>query len=176
MMHIRRAHESEAGLLSSIAFAAKGHWPYSPAQLLAWREDLTVTAEMVAACPAWVAEVDGEVVGFFVLASASPSWSLEHLWVLPSHMGRGVGRALLAQAARLAAEGGACGLAIDADPYAEPFYRACGAERVGSIAAPIAGEPQRVRPQLELRLRPGPAAMQRGCSSTPPGASPSAGL
>jgi hypothetical protein len=39
---------------------------------------------------------------------------------------------------------------IDADPHAEAFYRACGALRIGGVAAPIDGQPQRVRPQLVL--------------------------
>jgi hypothetical protein len=50
--------------------------------------------------------------------------------------------------------GGASGLLIDADPNAELFYIACGATRFGEIPAPITGQPDRVRPQLELqRLR-----------------------
>ena len=65
-------------------------------------------------------------------------------------MGRGVGRALLSHAARLAAEAGASALAIDADPNAEQFYLAFGAERVGSLAAQIEGAPGRERPQLLL--------------------------
>jgi hypothetical protein len=43
-------------------------------------------------------------------------------------------------------------LAIDADPNAEAFYLAKGARRIGEIAAPIEGHPDRVRPQMLLPI------------------------
>jgi hypothetical protein len=46
-------------------------------------------------------------------------------------------------------------LHIDADPHAEAFYRSHGALRVGQLDAPIANQPQRVRPQLLLRVAAG---------------------
>lgn len=149
-MRIRRAHESEAEALSAIASESKAHWSYSPAQLAAWRRELTVTRSAISSGLTWVAEGSTGVVGFFVLEPSPRYWTLEHFWVLPNSMGRGVGRALLARAAELAAEGGAEGIAIDADPNAEEFYMACGAKRVGVLAAPIEGASHRARPQLLL--------------------------
>jgi GNAT superfamily N-acetyltransferase len=149
-MHIRRAHESEAPLLSALAYESKAYWSYSVAQLEAWRGDLTVSPSTVSSLPAYVAEAESGIAGFFVLLPSSPHWKLEHFWVAPSSMGQGVGKALLSHAAALAAEGGATALAIDADPNAESFYLACGAKRVGSLAAPIEGSPDRERPQLLL--------------------------
>jgi hypothetical protein len=65
---------------------------------------------------------------------------------------RGIRRALLAHAVNTACLAGASSIVIDADPNAEPFYVACGAVRQGIVAAPIAGDPARVRPQLSLRV------------------------
>jgi len=153
-MHIRRAHESEATVLSAIARESKAYWPYSATQLAAWRDDLTVLPSTVSSLPTYVAEVEAKVAGFFVLVPSSLHWKLEHFWVSPSSMGHGVGRALLSHAAALAAEGGATALAIDADPNAERFYLACGAQRVSLLAAPIEGSPGRERPQLLLATKP----------------------
>src|SRR5713101_7600713 len=75
-MHIRRAHESEAQHLSSIAFESKAHWTYSSSQLAAWRDDLTVSPGAVSSCPTYVAELEGRVVGFFMLVPSSPNWRL----------------------------------------------------------------------------------------------------
>ena len=152
-MLIRRAVEHEAGALSAIAMAAKAYWPYTPSQLEAWRDDLTISAELIASSPTYVAELDGEIAGFYSLIHEGQTWNLEHLWVAPSHMRRGVGRALLSHALGLAARDGAESIAIDADPYAEPFYVACGARRVGAVAAPVEGHPDRQRPQLLLAIR-----------------------
>ncbi|HSG41414.1 MAG TPA: GNAT family N-acetyltransferase [Thermoanaerobaculia bacterium] len=152
-MLIRRALEHEAGALSAIAMAAKAHWPYTASQLEAWRDDLTISAELIASSPTYVAELEGEIGGFYSLVHEGETWSLEHLWVAPDQMRRGLGRALLSHAMDFAARNGAASIAIDADPYAEPFYIACGAGRVGAITAPIEGHPDRERPQLLLVTR-----------------------
>ncbi len=152
-MLIRRAVESESNTLSALARAAKAFWPYTAAQLAAWRDDLQISAALIASSPTYVAELEGEIGGFYSLIQESRTWNLEHLWVAPDRMRRGIGRALLAHAMEVAAQGGAASLAIDADPYAEPFYLACGARRVGAIPAPIEGQPGRERPQLLLATR-----------------------
>ncbi len=144
------AHEAQA--LSAIAFQSKAHWQYTPAQLAAWRDNLTVTPETIATYPTHVVEVDSAVVGFFVLVPAPAAWKLEQFWVAPAGMGRGIGRALLMRAAAVAARGGAAALDIDADPNAEAFYAACGAIGIGAIPAPLEGQPSRVRPQMRLSL------------------------
>ncbi len=149
-MHIRRARESEAADLSALAMASKAYWPYSAEQIEAWRSDLTISSEMIASSHAYVAEVEANIAGFFLLVPASPHWALEHFWVSPASMGRGIGRALISNAIKLTADAGVAALVIDADPYAEQFYLAIGAHRVGTISAPIEGVPDRVRPQLVL--------------------------
>ena len=151
-VQIRPALAGEADLLSNIAIQAKAHWDYAPADLARWRAELIVAPGAIEVCPTWVAQIDGSAVGFYMLVTGTTQWVLEHLWVLPRAMGQGVGRALLRHAVRLAADHDACSLAIDADPNAEPFYLACGARRVGEIAAPVDGHPDRVRPQLLLAV------------------------
>lgn len=151
-MRIRPASPDEAGALSRIAHAAKAHWGYDAAQLARWRVDLTVSATSIRRSPTVVAEIHGTPIGFLQVDDSGTPWGLEHLWVDPRHMRRGAGRALLARAVELAAAAGQAVLAIDADPHAEPFYLAAGACRIGEIAAPIDGAPDRIRPQLEIRF------------------------
>ncbi|MBP8311045.1 MAG: GNAT family N-acetyltransferase [Burkholderiaceae bacterium] len=151
-VRLRAALAGQAALLTDIAMRSKGHWGYSPTDLARWREELTLAPATIVACPTWVAWIDESAVGFYQLQTGATQWVLEHLWVHPDGMRRGIGRALLRHAVRLAAEQGAHALAIDADPHAEPFYLACGACRVGALAAPIDGYPDRVRPQLLLAI------------------------
>jgi GNAT superfamily N-acetyltransferase len=85
---------------------------------------------------AMVAEVDGEAVGFalafhtFSTFRGQPGLYLEDLFVRPSHRGRGIGKALIATLARLAAERG-CGrlewAVLDWNESAIAFYRSLGA-------------------------------------------------
>jgi GNAT superfamily N-acetyltransferase len=149
-MQIRRAVAEECETLSALALRAKGHWGYTARQLEIWRPSLTISGEAVAAHPTFVAQIDMEIAGFYSLLGSQARWELDNLWVAPERVRQGVGRTLVAHALETAAAGGADQLYIDADPHAEAFYRACGALRIGAVAAPIEGEPSRVRPQLVL--------------------------
>jgi molybdenum cofactor cytidylyltransferase len=151
-MRIRRARESEASALSALAVLSKQYWGYSPQVIERWRPALAVSAQDIASCPTFAAEVEDRVVGFYLLAPKPRTWELDHLWVLPEFARRGIGRALLAHAAGSARLAGVSTILIDADPNAESFYVACGAVRQGVIAAPITDDPARIRPQLLLQI------------------------
>lgn len=154
MVTIRAAREDEVDRLSELARASKAHWGYTEAQLEAWSDDLTFSVALLRTSHTHVAELGGEPAGVYCLLPTDGDWTLEHFWISPRYMRRGVGRALLEHAARLAAEGGGSALAIDSDPGAEAFYRACGARRVGELAAPTDTDPERTRPQMILELQP----------------------
>ena len=147
---IRPARPDEARRLTEIATAAKRHWGYPEAWLAAWRDGLTFTPAFVAAHRVWVA-VDGVPVA----CSALVGTELEHLWVEPSQMGRGIGRALFEHAAQAARDGGETDVWITSDPHAEAFYLRMGAERVGHVRADVCGE-RRALPRLRLALRAAP--------------------
>jgi GNAT superfamily N-acetyltransferase len=150
-MNLRPGVPEDIPALDVIAFEAKAHWGYSNEQLLAWRNDLVIQSESMIARPICVAEENGQPLGYAQVATDTQPWELEALFVSPSYMGRGVGKALLTWAKQFAAAGQQHELAIDADPNASGFYVSCGARIVGTAAAPIAGNPNRVRPQLRLR-------------------------
>lgn len=151
-MRIRPAWPQEAEALTALAFAAKAHWGYPSGVMEGWRDDLRIapgrlTGHAAVACPE-----DDRPAGFYTLRFVDGRCELDNLWVHPSRMGAGIGRALLQHALDAARAAGAERVLVDADPYAEAFYLACGARRTGAVAAPIPGEPGRVRPQLELGL------------------------
>ena len=150
VLTLRAARADEHAALTALARRAKAHWGYPAAALARWHDALTVTRASIESLPTAVAERDGAVVGFFQLRLDGPDVALEHLWVQPEQIGQGIGRALLQRAFDETHAAGHQRLCIDADPHAEAFYRACGAERVGLVAAPIEGQPQRVRPQMVL--------------------------
>lgn len=151
---IRRARPEEADRLTALAFAAKGHWGYPDHWLEAWRDDLTFTPAFVAAHPVYVAvdEEDAPVACYALLPSGgSGEVELEHFWVHPDAMGRGLGRRLFEHAAGVARSLGGDALLIDSDPYAEDFYRRMGAERVGEVRADMDGQ-RRELPRLRYAL------------------------
>src|SRR6267143_1520343 len=137
-MNIRPAQGHEAEALSALALKAKASWGYAADTIELWKQDLSISTDAITSRPTFVAAVGDEIVGFYSLLPSNHSWKLDHLWVLPQFMDRGIGRALVAHALETAARGGACSVTVDADPNAE-------------IPAPIPGQPERVRPQLALR-------------------------
>lgn len=151
-MRIRPARPQEAGALTALAFAAKAHWGYPPEVMEGWRDDLRIEPDQLCEHAA-LACLDGELPdGFYTLRFVDGRCELDNLWVHPARMGGGIGRALLQHALEAARAAGAERVLVDADPYAEAFYLACGALRTGEVAAPIPGELGRVRPQLEFPL------------------------
>ena len=147
-MNIRPALESEAPDLCDVVMRAKSHWGYSPEALERWGPALAVAPADIRDKPTFVAVTGDEIVGFYSLCTSPGAWELDNLWVLPKFMHQGIGRALLGHALATAARGGATEVTVDADPNAESFYLECGAIRRGDVPAPIAGQPERVRPQL----------------------------
>src|SRR5262245_22156597 len=83
----------------------------------------------------------------------SPVAELSLLFVEPTHIGTGVGRRLFEHAAATARTAGFDGFTIDADPYAEDFYRAMGAIRTG--VAPSSVRPGRELPRLTFTVASG---------------------
>ncbi len=145
-MLLRPAHHHESALLSDLALRSKGHWGYDAAFLESCREELTLTPELLTEERAQVAERDGRIVGFYTLAGRPPEGQLGHMFVEPDQVNRGIGRQLWDHAIDTAAREGIRRILIEADPYAEAFYEAMGAIRVGEV--PSGSIPGRELPLL----------------------------
>jgi GNAT superfamily N-acetyltransferase len=144
---IRKAITEEAPVLTQIAHDAKRHWGYPESWINHWQNDLTISPEFVAANQVYVAERDGELLGFYALILRGEKAELDHLWVAPAHMGTGVGKELFLHAMQHAAKKDVSAVEIVSDPNAEGFYRKMGAYRDGESIAEIDGSP-RILPRL----------------------------
>ena len=105
MESLRRATAADAPAMRRIADAA-----YSPyVSRMEGRRPGPLDADYAAAVAddeAWVVEADGHLVGFLVLIDEEDAMLLDNVAVLPTHHGRGIGRALLELAERRAAAAG----------------------------------------------------------------------
>jgi GNAT superfamily N-acetyltransferase len=155
-LDIRRAAPEDAGSLSRIAFAAKRYWGYPESWMKRWKESLTITPEFVRNNEAYAAVSGGEPVAFYALTGKGRKVELEHLWVSPGWIGKGIGRVLFEHAMREAASGGADAVEIEADPNAEGFYRHMGARRIGENVYEIDGH-ERVLPLMVVEIWDRPA-------------------
>jgi GNAT superfamily N-acetyltransferase len=147
---IVRAKAEDASALTQIAHAAKRHWGYPENWIAAWRDTLTMRPEFITANVAYIAIEHERPVGFYVLTQEPDGPHLDHLWILPSSMGRGIGRALFEHAAAEVSRLGFRSMKIEADPNAEGFYKRMGAIGIGTSTTETCGE-RRELPLLEYR-------------------------
>ena len=149
--NIQRATTTQANELTQIAFAAKRHWGYPERWIQIWSPILTITPEFIAHYETYVAILDSVSVGFFAISINDERASLEHMWVLPEYMGKGVGAELFRCMLSRCKELGAQMLEIESDPNAQGFYEHMGAIRVGQSASELDGQ-TRILPILEVKL------------------------
>ena len=156
---IVRANPNDAATLTAIAHQAKRFWGYPQAWILAWRDDLTLDQAYIQSHIVYAIRDQDSLVGFYGLVprnTVEQGWELDHLWVVPAAMGRGLGRALFHHAVDQARRVGARRLRILSDPHAEAFYRRMGASTVGRVDGSIGGA-ERWLPTMELVIEGHPS-------------------
>lgn len=112
---VRRAVPKDAPQLTDIAHAAKRYWNYPEAWITRWTHELTIRPADLEGEAVHAACLDGEIVGFFKVAAHREGWELDHLWVHPAHMGRGIGRRLFDYAVELVRQRAGRSITIEAD-------------------------------------------------------------
>ena len=148
---ITRATPDQAETLTQIAFAAKRHWGYPDAWIQLWSPVLTITPEFIETHETYVAWMDEGLAGFCAISQKNVKASLEHLWVSPDYIGKGIGAALFKHMLARCRELGVRVLRIESDPNAQGFYEYLGAKKIGEIVGEVDGQP-RVLPLLEMKL------------------------
>lgn len=132
---IRPAREGEAEILSHLIFRSKGYWGYSWELMDYWSEEgeLSITAEEIESNPVYLLEdeEEDEIIGFYSLSKGEREWELKNLWVVPEHIGTGMGCRLFLHACEIAETAGAESMIIVSDPHAEGFYIEMGGVRIG---------------------------------------------
>lgn len=146
---IRAAQAEEAAELSEVAIRAKGHWGYDAEFLAACRAELRISPEQCDGTTLMVAELSGQLAGFYRWIPGSTDAELDALFVDPNFIGSGVGGALLRHVLQ-AVSNKFNALSFDADPHATPFYEHFGAQTVGST--PSASIPGRSIPRMRIIL------------------------
>ncbi len=135
----RKAREEDAEILSRISFAAKRHWNYPEECFAVWKEELTITPEYIQKNTVLIAEAGGETVAYASVVSEGGESCLQHIFVLPLCIGKGIGAKLLAEMKTTCAAQGISRLTIFSDPHAQGFYDKMGACYVDEIPSNIPG-------------------------------------
>lgn len=117
----------------------------------ACRAELTLTPADFAKRVFWVAQSEGQVMGFAGLWPAvDGAADVDPLYVEPEQQGAGIGRLLWAALEAHARETGAKRIVIDSDPHAIGFHERMGCRVIGE--APSGSIPGRMLPHMEKVL------------------------
>lgn len=148
---IVKALSSDATSITQVALISKAYWGYSEAQILSWTDELTVSPEMIQEMQVYVWNEGQKILGFYVLNQPLDNKiELEFLFVLPSFIGKGIGKKLLVHAIEIAKKNPENLLmTLDADPNAAPFYSSQGFQIIGQKNSSIFG---RFMPKMSLPL------------------------
>jgi GNAT superfamily N-acetyltransferase len=149
-IEIVRAQPHDAATLKFIAVAAKSYWGYPEHLIAAWAASPIISPMDIAHSPVYVAYNVQQAIGWYRLLTDRSPAILEDLWVIPSWIGRGIGRALFEHAIAQCHAHGVTQMELDADPNAVGFYLRMGGRVIGESIS----EWQRPIPQIRFDLAP----------------------
>ncbi|GAB1437718.1 GNAT family N-acetyltransferase [Providencia sp.] len=149
---IDMANASEAKELTTIALESKKYWGYSNDFIEMCRDELTLKEADFVNSLILVAKNNEIYCGFVQLRlnENTGQGELEKLFVAPSFIGLGVGKALYELAVEQALKLNIKELLLDADPNAENFYKKMGAITIYNT--PSESIPGRFIPKMKITL------------------------
>ena len=147
---IRAPDVTELPALSELCMRSKAVWGYDADFMAACLKELTFVPGDLVSSRIAVAAQGESVLGVAQVKMMGRDADLQKLFVEPSALRGGVGKALFDWAIEAAHEMGASRMIIEADPDAAPFYRSLGARDIG--LAPSGSIAGRMLPKLALDL------------------------
>lgn len=158
---IRPAKLIESNILTKISFKSKGYWKYPPEYFEIWYNELTINPDYIEKNEVYVYEIDGAVVGYYSIVELpedinvsgiiiGKGFWLEHMFIEPSHIGRGIGSKMFHHLRMRCGEKDVTELGILSDPNSKRFYEKMGCEYIREFPSTIKN---RTTPYLMLRLK-----------------------
>jgi len=125
-------------LLRDILIKSKGYWGYSEEQLAIWRSNLVFEKKYISQNTVKLIIKESKIIGFFAITRNKVDL-LDHLWLLPEAIGKGIGNLVFKQILKECNALGISEFFIISDPDAQGFYEKKGAKQVGEVYS----EPQK---------------------------------
>ncbi|MEM1219665.1 MAG: GNAT family N-acetyltransferase [Bacteroidota bacterium] len=132
--------------MNKISWVAKSHWGYPDDWMERWKPDLELHKEDLSKQEILVLLDGAQAIGFSAVQDYSEHVEVNHLWILPSYIGKGLGKRLLQKSLTKALVKGRPVL-VDADPNAEGFYTNFGFITFAQVAS---YPPGRFLPRMRL--------------------------
>lgn len=136
--------------ITEISFLAKHYWNYPSEYYDIWKDELTISEDYINNNKVFVAEEQGEVIGYFSIVKVEDDFFagkvfvkkgfwLEHIFIKPKCIKNGIGTKLMNFAKNYCIENKIECLNIFSDPNAYGFYERIGAKYIGESLSSIEG-------------------------------------
>jgi GNAT superfamily N-acetyltransferase len=146
---IRSVEPDEGERLLEIAIAAKSYWGYDLERVVQWAAMGDFSPQGLREKEVYVAETQGQVIGWASSMSRGDLCWLDDLWIEPEWIGRGVGSLLFRHVLERAKQRGATQIEWEAELNAIGFYEKMGGRYLRDSAPSIWG---RVTPVMGMDL------------------------
>ncbi len=155
---IRPALKQDADTLTAISYSSKRFWNYPESYYEIWRDELTVTTHYIDKHQVYAVERDEQLIGYYSIVhieedvniSGIPlekGYWLEHMFVLPQHIGNSIGTQMLQHLRQRCKSKKINRLHVLAEPNARYFYEKNGFTYIMEYPSTIEG---RTTPFLTL--------------------------
>ncbi len=148
-LQIVKAQPTDCSTLTEISKAAKAYWGYAQKWLDLWDADLTITPENMEKDSIYKLIQEERILGFCVISEEDDSLEIEHLWIRPAYIGKGLGKLLLQKVLDKVITKSHVTLSVVADPNATGFYEKFGLKTIAYIPSQPEG---RQLPVMQLPL------------------------
>ena len=157
---IRKAMDGDEGKLTELSFASKNYWQYPDHYYTVWQSELTITGSYLEQNAVYVVEDNGIIIGYYSLMllekdlvlsmqTLNRGYWLDHMFVLPEFIGKGLGRKLFSHLCSMCTAEGIAGFKLLADPSAREFYEKMGCVYIKDVPSSIEG---RTTPLMRMNL------------------------
>jgi GNAT superfamily N-acetyltransferase len=157
-MEIRSAKIEESGILTSISFASKKYWAYPESFFETWKNELTISPDYILQNRVFVFEDRAGIAGYYAMVYLendmdvsgtvlSKGHWLEHMFILPAFIGKGIGTKLFEHLKIICRQNRINTISILSDPNAKGFYEKMGCRYVKEYPSSI---PHRTTPLLVI--------------------------
>jgi len=157
---VRQANTDEADILTKISFASKGYWGYPKEFYDIWSDELTINSDYIQKNDVFVIENEDSILGYYSIVELrdnieisgvriSKGFWLEHMFVEPKSIGKGLGTAMFHHLRKRCRSRGILELGILADPHSKGFYEKMGCRYNCEFPSTIRN---RTTPYLQLKI------------------------
>ena len=134
ILHVLKPDAEDYDKLTDICVKSKKHWGYPDYLIDLWKDELTITPRYIRNHNLLkIQNEHNEILGFGAIENLNGNGICEisHLWVLPEHMSKNIGKLLLEQLEKKA--GSQKTIKVVSDPNAMSFYQNYGYQKVGEV-------------------------------------------